>query len=223
MDARYELGQPRNFQNGGMRFPARFFRVGSWDLDTWSACVLQVCAKLSLFDFFFFVSNPYICKFWIWFLKKMSKKIYIYISKRLSFGYAWNTHADHVSKFQLPTRKNRAGNRIFRFGLKPWVQGGVEYIGKWGVSRTVQSWQQQGGWLPCCALLLIPPQEKIVSSPFSPYSKTYIKCGGYTLFWWNGPNSPSGSTFDLVLMSSSQRCAELFLIVIPWKVMAQKD
>ena len=60
----YELGQPRNSQNGGMRFPARFFRVGSWNFDTWSACVLQVCPKLSLLDYYFFVRNPYICKFW---------------------------------------------------------------------------------------------------------------------------------------------------------------
>ena len=47
-----------------MRFPARFFRVGSWNFDTWSACVLQVCPKLSLLDYYFFVRNPYICKFW---------------------------------------------------------------------------------------------------------------------------------------------------------------
>ena len=32
----------------------------------------------------------------------------------------------------------------------------------------------------CVGSILIPPQGKIVSSPFSPYSKTYIKCGGYT-------------------------------------------
>ena len=35
----------------------------------------------------------------------------------------------------------------------------------------------------CVGSILIPPQEKTVSSPFSPYSKTYIKCGRYTLFW----------------------------------------
>ena len=58
--------------------------------------------------------------------------------KRPSFGHAWNTHANHVSKFQLPIKKKRAGNRIFRFGLKPWVQGGVEYIGNEGLrDRTV--------------------------------------------------------------------------------------
>ena len=35
----------------------------------------------------------------------------------------------------------------------------------------------------CVGSILIPPQEKIDSSPFSTYSKTYIKCGGYTLLW----------------------------------------
>ena len=58
--------------------------------------------------------------------------------------------------------------------------------------------QQQGGWLPCCALLLClclvqvhlqarrfdfySAARKNVSSPFSPFSKTYIKCGWYTRY-----------------------------------------
>ena len=95
--------------NRKMRFPARFFRVGSWNFDTWFAFEFQACPKLSILG-----------KMLWHFLQKSNPRIYIYrdssrkknISKRLCFGHAWNTHADHVSKFQLPTRKNRAGNRF---------------------------------------------------------------------------------------------------------------
>ena len=48
--------------------------------------------------FFFFVRNPYICKFWdLIFEENVNKKKE---SKRLSFGHAWHTPADQVSKFE---------------------------------------------------------------------------------------------------------------------------
>ena len=90
--------------NRKMRFPARFFRVGSWIFDTWSACVFQACSKLSLFYLFWhfdiFFKNHFF--FDIFFKNQIPEFTYIRIPheknkpKRLSFGHTCYTHADHV-------------------------------------------------------------------------------------------------------------------------------
>ena len=75
--------------NRKMRFPARFFRVGSWNFDTWFACEFQACPKLSILGkmlwHFLQKSNPRICMYRD--SSRDKKK-----SKRLSFGHTCNTY-----------------------------------------------------------------------------------------------------------------------------------
>ena len=93
-------------------------------------CITSV-PKTELFGFiYFFVRNPYVYKFWDLIFEENVKQT---TTKKIQKAQFWArleyTCASRV-KIATSNSKNRAGNRIFRFGLKPWVQGGVEYIGK---------------------------------------------------------------------------------------------